>query len=214
MMQTLTFYFDFISPYAYLAAEGIEALAARHSRSVIWKPILLAAVLSHNQQRGPAEIPDKRRYTIKNVLRLAEAQGSVVQCPPAHPFNPLLPLRICSLRPEAGLIHHLFRACWKDGRAIDSEAALKSLMDEDTLKAASGSDAKAILKQNTQEAIEAGVFGVPSVLCDDELFWGVDSFPHIEAFLAGEERIDQALVERWQALPASANRPQVVAKTS
>ena len=205
-MTTLQFYFDFISPYAYLASERIEALALRNQCQLVWRPILLSALLTHNQQRGPAEIPDKRRYTFKNLLRLCHDEKLPLQPPPAHPFNSLLPLRVSCLRPQAGLIQHLFRACWKDGRPIDSSDALKHLIDEDTLKQAASPQAKQMLKDNTQEALEKGVFGVPSVVVGGEVFWGFDSFPHLERYLQGQDPVDPNLVERWDRLPASASR--------
>lgn len=205
-MRTLEFFFDFISPYAYLASERVEELASRHGCEVVWRPILLSALLNHNQQRGPAEIPDKRRYTLKHLLRLSAEHGIPLGIPPAHPFNPLLPLRILALRPEAGLVHHLFRACWKDGRAIDTAEALKELMDADTLKQATGAEAKQRLRQNTDEALARGVFGVPTVAVGEELFWGFDAFPHLEQFLQGKDPVNAELVEHWEQLPASASR--------
>lgn len=205
-MRTLEFFFDFISPYAYLASERVEELASRHGCEVVWRPILLSALLNHNQQRGPAEIPDKRRYTLKHLLRLSAEHGIPLGIPPAHPFNPLLPLRILALRPEAGLVHHLFRACWKDGRAIDTAQALKELMDADTLKQATGAEAKQRLRQNTDEALARGVFGVPTVAVGEELFWGFDAFPHLERFLEGKDPVNAELVEHWEQLPASASR--------
>lgn len=205
-MKNLIFSFDFISPYAYLAAEKVEELARRHDYRVVWRPILLAALLNKNQQLGPAEIPDKRSYIFKNVLRLAHDHGLPLQPPPGHPFNPLLPLRIACLRPESELILHLFRACWKDGRAIDSPEALKSLMDEDTLRAAGSDHAKQLLRDNTDAAIAEGVFGVPSITVNGEMFWGLDSFPHVERYIEGLDPVDRALVGRWENLPAWAQR--------
>jgi len=205
-VRKLEFFFDFISPYAYLASETIEALVARQQCTIQWRPILLSALLNHNQQRGPAEIADKRRYTLKHLLRLSREHGIPLNLPPAHPFNPLLPLRVVGLRPEAGLVHHLFRACWKDGRAIDTLEALKDLMDEDTLNEAGSSQAKLRLRQNTEEALERRVFGVPTMAVGQELFWGFDSFPHLERCLEGKDVVDPDLVERWERLPASASR--------
>jgi 2-hydroxychromene-2-carboxylate isomerase len=205
-MKTLIFSFDFLSPYAYLAAEGIQALALRNGCQVSWRPVLLAALLGHNKQLGPAEIPDKRTYIFKNISRLAYDLNIPIQPPPGHPFNPLLPLRIACLRPEGELILHLFRACWKDGRAIDSEDALKSLMDEDTLRRATSAEAKQKLRDNTQEAISEGVFGVPSISVEGEVFWGLDSFAHLERYLAGQDPLDQELMNKWESLPASASR--------
>lgn len=189
-----------------MASERVEELASRHKCEVEWRPILLSALLNHNQQRGPAEIVDKRRYTMKHLLRLSADHGIPLGIPPAHPFNPLLPLRILALRPEAGLVHHLFRACWKDGRAIDTAEALKDLMDADTLRQAEGPEAKQRLRENTEEAMERGVFGVPTMAVGKELFWGFDSFPHLERFLEGKDPIAADIVERWESLPASASR--------
>jgi 2-hydroxychromene-2-carboxylate isomerase len=205
-MTTLQFFFDFISPYAYLANERIDQLAERNQCVVQRRPVLLAGLLNHNQQRGPAEIPDKRLYTCKNVVRLAHDLGLPIQPPPAHPFNSLLPLRICNLRPEAGLVTHLFRACWKDGRAIDTPGALKDLIDEDTLLRAGQAPAKELLKKNGQEALELGVFGVPTVVVDGEVFWGLDSFAHLERYLQGGDPVTPELAEKWENLPASASR--------
>jgi len=205
-VRNLTFSFDFVSPYAYLAAERIEALAERNDCRVTWRPILLAALLNRNKQLGPAEIPDKRTYTFKHISRLAHDLKIPLQPPPGHPFNPLLPLRIAALRPEGELILHLFRACWKDGRSIDSQEALKPLMDEDTRMRADTEEAKQLLRYNTQQAMDEGVFGVPSITVEGEVFWGLDSFPHLERYLDGQDPLNPDLLTQWETLPASAKR--------
>ena len=202
----MEFYFDFISPYAYLAAERVEELAERNGRALQWRPILLSALLNHNHQRGPAEIPDKRLYTFKNVLRLSHDHGLPLRPPPAHPFNPLLPLRVCTARPEASLILSIYRACWGQGRAIDSAEALADLVDAQTLVQAQSPENKQKLKDTTEQALRKGVFGVPTVVVDDEVFWGFDSFPHLERFLQGRDPIDPNLLKQWEHLPASASR--------
>ena len=129
-----------------------------------------------------------------------------MKLPPGHPFNPLLALRTACLRPEPELILHLFRACWKDGRAIDTDKALQPLMDEDTRRRATTEEAKELLRVNTQAALDEGVFGVPSMTVDEEVFWGLDSFPHLEQYLAGEDPVNEALLQQWNSLPASATR--------
>jgi len=191
-------FLDFISPYAYLAAEKIADLGQPCQVT----PILLAALLNHNQQRGPAEIPDKRRYTFKHVSRVAHEHGLRIQPPPAHPFNPLLALRVASLRPE--LVLPIFRQCWRDGQAIDTAESLLPLCGAEALEQAAG--AKQILRDNTERALQLGVFGVPSVVVEGEVFWGFDSFPHVKAFLAGKDPVDPLLVQKWATLPASASR--------
>src|SRR5687767_3540326 len=94
---SLRIYYDFISPYSYLAWRSIHALAARHGREVEPVAVLFAGLLDAHGQKGPAEIAPKRLYTFRHVLRLASAAGLPMQLPPAHPFNPLLALRVSSL---------------------------------------------------------------------------------------------------------------------
>lgn len=201
MKRKLHFYFDFISPYAYLAACKIEELAQRHDCELIWVPILLAAILNANGQKGPAEIPAKRVYTFKNILRLAAADGIPIEAPPAHPFNPLTALRIATADP--GAIQPLFQAIWSGGPGPD---ALAGVVPEDLFARAQTVEVKGRLRQRTQHAIERQVFGVPSVAVDDEIFWGYDSFPHLEAYLEGRDSIEPARLEHWLNLPASASR--------
>ena len=97
----IRFHFDFISPYAYLAWTQIHALAARHGRSVEPVPVLFAALLDHHGTKGPAEIPAKRRYLMFDVVRKARALGVPIGPPPAHPFDPLLALRVASVPMDA-----------------------------------------------------------------------------------------------------------------
>src|SRR5580700_6920676 len=120
-MKSITFYFDFISPYAYLAWTQIHALAARHECEVVPKPILFAALLDANGQKGPAEIPNKRIYTFKDVVRSAARLGVPLAAPASHPFNPLLALRVASADVDRErhrtLIDALFAATWV--RSVD-----------------------------------------------------------------------------------------------
>ncbi len=191
-------FLDFISPYAYLAAEKIGDLDPQATIT----PILLAALLNHNGQKGPAEIPDKRRYTFKHISRVAHDHGLSIQPPPAHPFNPLLPLRIATLRPD--LILPIIRQCWRDGQAIDTPESLLSLCGAELL--ARAGEARQRLRENTERALQLGVFGVPSLLVQGEVFWGFDSFPHVQPFLDGKDPVDPQLVQKWESLPASASR--------
>jgi 2-hydroxychromene-2-carboxylate isomerase len=96
-MQMVRFYFDFISPYAYLASTQLDGIAARTQVTIERVPVLFAALLDAHGQKGPAEIPAKRRYTWKDVSRKCHAAGVPIAPPPSHPFNPLLGLRVASL---------------------------------------------------------------------------------------------------------------------
>jgi len=222
MTAPLTFYFDFISPYAWLGWSHINDLAERHQRAVEPRPILFAALLNHYGHLGPAEIPPKREYVMKNCLRVGAEHGVVVRPPPSHPFNPLLALRIaCVEQPysqQRRAIQALFEATWAGGPGVTDPATVAGLLDAarergdvgaggSALVAAAGTpEVKARLKANTAAALADGVFGVPTVIADGELFWGFDAFPHLERFLEGRDAVDPALMEAWRDLPSTAQR--------
>jgi 2-hydroxychromene-2-carboxylate isomerase len=210
------FYFDYISPYAYLAWTQIGALAARCGRVVEPVPVLFAALLNASGGVGPAEVPAKRRYVFLDTLRSAHVLKVPLQPPPTHPFNPLLALRVSSL-PMANdervrVVNALYAATWAGGGGVSEPervvAALSSSgLDGAALVAgAAGEDAKARLRRQTDEAIARGTFGVPTLFVGDEMFWGYDSLPHLERFLRGELPGLSAHLQSWRDLPASAVR--------
>ena len=213
-MSTMRFCLDFISPYAYLGWTQIHALAARQGRRVEPVPVLFAAMLDHWGHRGPAEIPPKRLYVFKDVLRTAHVLGLPLEPPPSHPFNPLLGLRVASLpmAPETrrALIDALFGATWGGGPGITEPETVDqiawSVGVEHAVERATTPEGKQRVKDQTASAIEAGVFGVPTVLVDDELFWGLDAFAHLERYLAGRDALPEDLLERWAHIRPSASR--------
>lgn len=178
--------------------------------------MLFAGLLNAWGHKGPAEIPPKRTYTFKHVVRLAADQGMPLRPPPAHPFNPLLGLRLAALdlppMKRRTIIDVLYARVWATGEGItDPEAVALGLsnagLDGPALVEAAGADVtKARLKAFTDGALERGVFGVPSYEIDGELFWGQDSIPHIERFLRGEDPAGPEVVAKWAALPAQARR--------
>ena len=106
MPVSVDWYFDFVSPYSYIALHRLEELPA----PVAYKPVLFAGLLNHWGQKGPAEIPAKRRWTYRWCIWWAKSLGIPFRFPAAHPFNPLPHLRLalaCGSRPEAVVIHHL-----------------------------------------------------------------------------------------------------------
>lgn len=216
MPTPICFYFDFISPYAYLAWHRIHAIAEAHGRTVEPVPILFAALLNHWGHKGPAEIPPKRMYVLKDTLRTAHTFGLRLEPPPTHPFNPLLGLRIASLDVDAStrraVIDALFAATWGGGDGITDAASVARIAStagiDDAIARAAEPAAKARVGAATDAALAAGVFGVPTMVCDDELFWGVDSLHHLERFLRGEMQTpgDAEILARWGSLKASATR--------
>ena len=215
-MTPLRFYFDFVSPYAYLAWTQITALAARHAREVELVPTLFAALLDANGQLGPAEIPTKRAYIFKDVARSAHVLGVAMRPPPAHPFNPLLGLRVCStdLAPEARVraVDAVFRAAWADSLQITDPAVVTQVLDAAGLDgaalvaSAATDEIKQRVRAQTQQALAHGVFGVPTMILDGELFWGLDSFAHLERRLQGRDPLDGIDVAAWLDMPAQSVR--------
>lgn len=212
----IRFLFDYLSPYAYLAWTQVHGLAERNGRSVEPVPILFAALLSTYGHKGPAEIPPKRVYVFKQVLRTAHRLGLRLAPPPGHPFNPLLALRASSLPMAAetrrAFIDRLFAATWGGGPGVEDPAVVARLAGEVGLDgaaivaAASTDEAKARLRSQTEAALRAGAFGVPTILVGDELFWGYDSFPDVEMHLRGEDPINDGVLARWAGLPSTATR--------
>lgn len=193
-MKHLTFYFDVISPYAYLAFEALPEFLTGHSYSVTYKPILFAALLKHHGQLGPAEIPSKREWTYRQALWLAYRQNTPLQMPSAHPFNPLGLLRLavaCATLGDAGhlspnrfVCEATLRHVWQGGADAADAARLAELTSLLAPARAPDSDeVKALLRANCAEAIERGVFGVPTVVVDDKLFWGLDALPMLRDYL-------------------------------
>ncbi|GHG65096.1 DsbA family protein [Comamonas sp. JC664] len=212
----IRFLLDYISPYAYLAWTRLPALAARHGRTVEPVPVLLAGLLNATGNIGPAEVAPKRVYIFKQTLRIAHAFGVPFAPPPAHPFNPLLALRVTAavddLEARARLVSAMYASAWGGGPGLETPETVGAAIQ------AAGLDAPALLaaaqtqpvkdrvRTHTEAALAAGAFGVPTYLADDELFFGVDSLDHLEQFLRGEDPLTPDALERWRTLPASASR--------
>jgi 2-hydroxychromene-2-carboxylate isomerase/catechol 2,3-dioxygenase-like lactoylglutathione lyase family enzyme len=217
-MKTLAFYFDFISPYAYLAWTQVHAVAARHGCEVEPRPLLFAALLDANGQRGPAEIPRKRLYTFKDVVRSAHRLGVPLGAPATHPFNPLLALRVASAELEAkartALVDALFEATWVKGLDVTREDVVVAAADSGGLDGASlvlwakSPEAKERVKKTTAEALELGAFGVPTMVAGGELFWGLDSLANLDRFLDGEDPLSGGQGAAFARVAPSATRPR------
>jgi 2-hydroxychromene-2-carboxylate isomerase len=207
MSRTIRFYFDYISSNAYLARECLPALAEKHGFEIEPVPVLFAGLLEAHGQLGPAEVRPKALWMAKNNLRKAAILGLPLNPPIHHPFNPLLALRVSSLPLEPterfALIEALFRAVWVREMHVSEPAVVEQIGDELDLGGAAlvaqatEPECKARLRQQTDDAIARGVFGVPSMGVGDEIFWGYDDLPYLERFLAGADRLDPAQWEKW-----------------
>lgn len=197
-MKHITFYLDFISPYAYLAFERLPEALEGLSYSVSYQPVLFAGMLKHYGQLGPAEISPKRDWTYRHVLWLAKSLGIELQMPASHPFNPLPLLRLalaCSPDAESGqsnryVCEAVFRHVWRGGADASDAARLDALGQQlaprlNLHNEADAAGVKSQLRKNTEDAIAKGVFGVPSFVVDDKIFWGLDALPMLRDYLQG-----------------------------
>lgn len=205
--RDIRWYFDFVSPFAYLHWQRLKPVLREHAIEPV--PILFGAVLAALDQRGPAEIPRKREFTYRHVLWQARRQGVPLRFPPAHPFNPLAALRLCiAAGTTADAIDAIFDWIWAQGRAGDSAAALAPLMQRLGIDEAALSDAgvKATLRDNTQRALDARVFGVPTLEIGDALFWGNDAHDFAMAALREPALLDDGEMRRVATLPVGIER--------
>ncbi|TXH88916.1 MAG: 2-hydroxychromene-2-carboxylate isomerase [Rhodoferax sp.] len=192
-MKQITFYLDFISPYAYLAFEHLPVALQGLSYAVRYKPILFAALLKHHGQLGPAEIAPKRDWTYRQVLWQSHQLGVPLDMPVSHPFNPLAHLRLAVACAENGepnryVTETVFRHVWQGGHEATDAARLQELQALlAPARAPDDATVKAQLKAHTDEALARGVFGVPTYAVDDKLFWGLDALPMLRSYLDGSE---------------------------
>jgi len=196
---TLHFYFDFISPYAYLAWHKFRKLAAEHDWQAECHPVVFAALLDHWGQLGPAEIPPKRIHVFKQTYRMAHRLGVPFAGPKTHPFRSIDALRL-SLPAVAGdkqekVIDALWSAGWGHGIEYSDKATLVRVLDDIGLDGSAmlaktqEPDVKTLLHTSTKEAIEKGVFGVPTVVVGKEVFWGCDTFDDLLDVMTGKDPI-------------------------
>ncbi|AWH22693.1 2-hydroxychromene-2-carboxylate isomerase [Stenotrophomonas sp. ZAC14D2_NAIMI4_6] len=208
-MATLRWYFDFVSPYSYLHWQKLKQLPQFTRIQPV--PIAFGAILHHLGNLGPAEIPAKRRFIYRQLLWTAQAEGTSLRFPPGHPFNPLAVLRLClAAGGSAQAVDVLFDWIWRDGNSADSAQALREpaqRLGVDDVEAALADPAiKEQLRRNTDAAIDAGVFGVPTLSIDGELFWGNDAHPMMAAVLADPGLLQQPEWQHVITLPVAVQR--------
>jgi len=200
-------YFDFVSPFSYLQFAGYPELFRR--TDVALRPVVFAGLLDHWGQKGPAEIREKRKQTYRHVAWQARKLGIALRFPPAHPFNPLHALRLAvALGATPEVVGTIYRFIWTEGRSVADEwtelCARLKVNDADVLIGAPG--IKEQLRRNGEEAIAAGVFGVPTVLVDGEKFWGFDATAMLLDYLADPQLFNTPEMRRIDALPVAAER--------
>ena len=201
-------YFDFVSPFAYLQWQRIKTF-----QGCVWdyRPILFAGLLNHFGHVGPAELANKRIFSYRHVQWRADRAGVAMCFPPAHPFNPLSSLRLCV---AAGCtktsIDTVFDFIWRDGLAADTaegiDALSRRLQITDVSAALANPGPRQTLQSNFQRALEDDVFGVPSIVFDSNVFWGDDATDMFKDYLKDPALFDSATMRRLSDLPVGAVR--------
>jgi 2-hydroxychromene-2-carboxylate isomerase len=208
-MKNLNWYFDFISPFAYLQWFQLKQLPK--DIVVKPKPILFAGLLNHWRNVGPAEIPPKRLFTYEHVTWRAKHLGIPFQMPPTHPFNPLKALRLCiaaGTTPQA--IEQIFKTIWAEGKSLEDDRTLtecaKSLGIDTPEQAIAQPTVKKMLIDNTNQAAQHDIFGVPSSRVDERNFWGLDAFDMLMDYLENPQWFDSEAMTKLKEHPIGIQR--------
>ena len=190
-MTELEFWFDPVSPYAWLAFDRLPQELQGLNYSVRYRPVLFAGLLKAHAHKGPVEIGPKRDWTYRQVAWLARRHGVPLELPTPHPYNPLALLRLALASAPAGglpnrrVVEAVFRHAWCRGGADPNEAAALAALKADIapLRDPDSTEVKAELRQHTDEAIARGLFGVPTVVAHGQPFWGFDALPMLREHL-------------------------------
>jgi 2-hydroxychromene-2-carboxylate isomerase len=206
-MRSLTWYFDFVSPFSYLSFRQLDALP--DDVAVELRPVLFAGLLQHHGQKGPAEIPAKRRWTYRWCVWQAAQLGIPFRFPAAHPFNPLHYLRlVLAAGPTREHVGRIFDQIWTTGADPGDAAAFAALARElgvDETRLASP-EVKDALRRHTEDAAARGIFGVPTFEAGGEQFWGADALGFVNAYLADPAVLGNDETRRVDTLPVGAMR--------
>jgi 2-hydroxychromene-2-carboxylate isomerase len=206
---TVSWVFDVISPFAYLGLRDLERLPPHVELRFV--PVLLAPLLNHFGQMGPAEIPSKRTFTYRFVLWRARSLSLPMRFPPVHPFNPLAGLRlIVAAGSDRRAASTVLEAVFRDGRDLTDAAVIadlaRALGVAEPERAVSDPAVKQRLRENTDWAIARGVFGVPTLVIGEELFWGHDAFQMALDYLADPAMFHTPQMRAAERLPVGVER--------
>lgn len=202
-MTTVDCYFDYVSPFSYLLHEKLHRLP--EGTSVNHIPVLFAGLLKHWGSLGPVEIERKKIFTYRHCTWLAERLDIPFRIPDTHPFIPLPYLRLSIAKGnDVELITRIFRAIWTKEHDPATDAGRQAIWNEigvpDADDLIGNTTVKQALIANTQNAIENGVFGVPTLIADGELFWGLDSMELLLDYLSDRNLFKHSEMKRLERI--------------
>ena len=214
--KTIKFYFDPISPYAWLGWKNYQLIKKINDIDTEVIPVLFAGLLNFHKNIGPAEIPAKKVAIFSDVIRKSELSGHKFKGPPTHPFNPLKPLRIClaisNMEKRILYTDLLLTGIWENGEGPTSEDFLKKIIKkcgenpEEILKLSQDQKIKNKFKEDNEYYAKNSIFGVPTFQIDSHIFWGADQIPIIEKYLNGQLDLKEEVVKEFLSRPSSASR--------
>jgi 2-hydroxychromene-2-carboxylate isomerase len=199
MTKTVEFYFDFGSPYSYLAYKALPGIATAHAAQIVWRPMLLGGVFKATGNHSPAEIPAKSKWMHQDMRRWAQRYSVAFNHNPYFPVNTLTLMRGAVGMQMRGPIFHqylnaIFHAMWGEPRNLGVQDELVAVLrqaglDADAFQSMLNDPAvKEQLKKITEEAVARGVFGAPTFFVGEEMFWGQDRLDFVAEALAGYVR--------------------------
>lgn len=217
--KRLDFYFDYLSPFAFFSWLKMEKFCEQFELELHAHPVVFGKLLDHWGHMGPAEIPPKSNWAGRYCKRYAHLAGFEYRPPRYHPFNPLPSLRM-SLPQVSGVDQHavitaIFNAGWTQAEDLGDPDVLVSILEREGIACEGFTDRisepeiKEALMAETQNAIARGVFGVPTMIVDDQLFWGNDQFEHMQLLIEGNDPVDPATIDSFSARPRMIDRKAV-----
>jgi 2-hydroxychromene-2-carboxylate isomerase len=193
MSEKVEFYYDFSSPYSYLASTKIEGICAKCGAELDWKPFLIGGVYKESGNRAPLEVPGKKRYMIQDVRDWANDYGVELNFPDLFPVNSVKSVRGALVAKEQGRVRDytrkLFKLYWIQNDDISQDEILQIALTELDMdyelfiKRINEQEIKDELRKETAEAVRRGAFGAPTIFVGDKMFWGNDRLPFVESYL-------------------------------
>jgi 2-hydroxychromene-2-carboxylate isomerase len=189
-MSRLEYFFDYVSPFSYLADSQLSGLVERTGADLVYRPFLLGGVMKAAGNSPPFTVPNKGRYTLRDTQRWAARYGVALEPNPFFPINTVLPMRAALVLLEEGgfpAFHEaIFPAMWEQGQNVGDADVLSGILEKlgmdakHVLERCGDPAIKDALRKNTEEAVERGAFGAPTFFVGDEMFFGNDRLDFVE----------------------------------